>query len=60
MEEPQNFTAFVQTRCTADLRESLEQLAAKDRRSLANYIRVVLEAHVRERTEAVKSEDRAA
>jgi predicted DNA-binding protein len=37
-------------RCSDELREALEQLANQDRRTMANYIRIVLEDHVRDRT----------
>ena len=47
MEEQQNFAAQIALRCTEDLRDSLEKLANSDHRPLANYIRLVLENHVR-------------
>jgi len=44
--EEENFTASISTRCTVGLRQSLERLAAREKRPLANYIRIVLEKHV--------------
>jgi predicted DNA-binding protein len=52
MERQDNFTEQIATRVSRDLRERLEALAAADKRPLANYIRLVLEQHVAEKTEA--------
>jgi predicted DNA-binding protein len=62
MDKQQNFAVMVQTRCTLDLRDALEKLATDDHRTLANYIRLVLENHVRAATAAIgkRSKERAA
>lgn len=38
--------------CPASLKEKLEELAAAERRSLAAYVRIVLEKHLRELEQA--------
>jgi predicted DNA-binding protein len=48
MDEQPNFNSSISTRCTNELRETYERLAAKDQRPLANYVRLVLEKHARE------------
>lgn len=48
MDEQQNLTGTIFIRCAPDLRDALEKLATTDQRSLSNYVRVVLEGHVRE------------
>jgi predicted DNA-binding protein len=48
MAEKEQFTSPISTRCTEDLRDKLEQLAADDSRPLASYVRLVLEKHVEE------------
>jgi predicted DNA-binding protein len=43
-----SYMIAVSLRMSADLREKLLKLANADRRSLTNYIRLVLEQHVAE------------
>jgi predicted DNA-binding protein len=61
MEDQQNFNSSISTRCSDQLRESLEKLATADKRPLANYIRIVLEDHIREAEEkSAKKRNKAA
>lgn len=48
MAEDTNFEASVSTRCTEDLKRELERLADEESRTVANYVRLVLERHVEE------------
>lgn len=52
MNEQQNFTDTLTIRCSKGLRESLEERSQRDQRTLANYVRLVLEKHIRESGEA--------
>lgn len=59
MAEKEQFTAPISTRCTEDLRDELERLAAADSRPLASYVRLVLEKHVKDSADD-KSKKKAA
>ena len=59
MEDQENLARPMSIRCTVELRDSLEQLARKDQRPLSNYVRKILEDHVRDAT-AVKTDDEKA
>lgn len=37
---------FIGTKCEASLKKDLEKLAKEDRRTLSDYVRLVLEKHV--------------
>ena len=50
--------ATISARVSVTVKEALERLAAVDKRSLANYVRLVLEDHV-ERTGAVERKSRS-
>jgi predicted HicB family RNase H-like nuclease len=49
MARPKKTDGQIGVRVSKVLREALERLAAKDRRSLSEYIRLVLEDHVNAR-----------
>ncbi len=55
MAEDNGFDASVSTRCTEELKQSLEQLADAEKRTLANYVRLVLEKHVEDSKPKTKS-----
>lgn len=53
MENREAFT-ILSVRATVELKEELERLAREDKRSISNYVALVLEQHVAKRQEGLQ------
>ena len=60
MQEENTFKTTINARCSEELRTALERLATKEKRSLANYVRIVLEKHAQAEGELVGAEEATA